>query len=349
MKRIDDNKVKELLINNKNYKISSSSEDILNKSLKTPSLEEKSKKKKLIFGSIFGTLSTALACGFVAFAVIKFGGSNQPGITHENIVQLEVNNKEVGVFSSFYIDTNEIVSKNVVKKLNITQNGFETSMRIYEKMNNGINNIFNNATSTTYEGKYEKNKKEYKYRMIYKINNKEISDFYFNVQKNDYEQEILGKIYFNESSKEYNVYSKQEIDNDEQEIETLFYNDEKNDIFSVKEEKEFEGKQTENSYSFYSFSSMSSYENENYVYGFEYEIEDDEMQLNYHENNKEYEFSAISKISDTKFEFNYAHEDDELDIEIDSRASLEYGIEDEKSYHLYKDLNNLELFLKIYQ
>ena len=177
----------------------------------------------------------------------------------------------------------------------------------------------------------------------YKIINVE-SDFVYEDITYKYETRILDKsniiyarVYYNEIADEntknlealyvfdksyYSALISCENSNDESEIKTILtpINTSDKKIYVIEKEKEYKGANSENSYSYSTYSSLEDYKNDddNYLNKIEYEMDnfDISVSISSNVNNFEIEFDNISKINDDHFNFSldeYETNNEEID------------------------------------
>lgn len=352
MKRIDDKDIINLIKNNENYEIKTTSEDILKsfelekKTLVTP--QKKINKKKIFIGSSFGTLFLSGAVALAAVVIINNGKSKNP--LKEEIFSPITNNdlkKQLVTFSSFTNPTSNSYRDNLIFKdilkikdrdLNseneLTEENFTQIVNVYEKIQNGVNEVFNfnEITVTTREIEYKFNDKTYDYvDEFIDANDIVIASLYHNEVKisNDDEETTMsfeGLYVFNNTHFEAKFVEEKEIEEDEKEIEvTAIFNNLDDDSYTyvVNKESEFESHLSENSYSYSIYENYESYINndDEYIEKVAYELDDEKLELSYEDriNEIECEFNNIKKRNNGfTFEVEYESNDFEgtYDVEV---------------------------------
>ena len=305
MNIVNDNKIKNIVLKNNTYEIQTKSDDILRKYDASRKIATEPKKKKFI--PLFASISSALLISgtalIVAFVLAKPSNSDifSP-YKNKNIQQ------ELLTFNAF---SQSNISKNIIKNKAIqSELTFNEIVDHYEVVQSGIKQLFN----------FDE----------YKIINVE-SDFVYEDVTYKYETRILDKsniiyarVYYNEivdgntknlealyvfDKSFYSALISCENSNDESEIKTILtpINTLDKKIYVIEKEKEYKGVNSENSFSYSTYSSLEDYQNddENYLNKIEYEMDnfDISVSISSNINNFEIEFDNISKINDDHFNF----------------------------------------------
>ena len=305
MNIVNDNKIKNIVLKNNTYEIQTKSDDILRKYDASRKIATEPKKKKFI--PLFASISSALLISgtalIVAFVLAKPSNSDifSP-YKNKNIQQ------ELLTFNAF---SQSNISKNIIKNKAIqSELTFNEIVDHYEVVQSGIKQLFN----------FDE----------YKIINVE-SDFVYEDVTYKYETRILDKsniiyarVYYNEivdgntknlealyvfDKSFYSALISCENSNDESEIKTILtpINTLDKKIYVIEKEKEYKGVNSENSFSYSTYSSLEDYQNDddNYLNKIEYEMDnfDISVSISSNINNFEIEFDNISKINDDHFNF----------------------------------------------
>ena len=333
MKKVDDQKIVDTLKKTSFYNIKTTSSSVLEKyNSKRKSYVEsiKNNKKPYIFGGI-----SALAMASVVGIVIGITFSN-----YENNVQ-DVNQTYEEVFKPSH---NEYLAKQLVTfntfsatdyssyKINELNRGVFLKNKYplcHEKDNKEL--LFNNAVNT-FDPFSQGAKSIFEMGKIHLV--EEVASFSY--QNVDYDiknslfmgDKLIGNYYFrsnhieNESHKGlfvdskdcfFEVHINNECEKDDEEIKEkvistfISLNGEDKSVVKIKKEAEFEGAESENSYSFTYFENKESHGSNSPLYTLEYEIEKDDedlvAEISYKKKGDKSIFTDIEMINENELQF----------------------------------------------
>lgn len=332
MKQINDKDIIELVQNNRQYEIKTTSQDIL-KAYQLSTKPEKTKKVKHPY--LFGGISALVLSGAIAATVIVINNNdsynNLP--SNEQIFSPVTNSnlkKQLVTFSSLTnINSNQTISNLMrlkqAKNNQITENQLREIANIYEKIQLGVNEIFNfdEIEVFTKEVNFEYNNAIYKYadEFRYKNSTEIFATLYHNEITNSKDDDEVvtsfeGIYTFNNNYFKAQFIEETETEIHEQEIEltAIFTNleDINSYTYIVEKESEFENHSSENSYSYAIYESYQDYlrNEDNFIEKIEYEFENEKMELSYEtkDNNISCEFNNIRQLNNNIYQFEVEYE-----------------------------------------
>lgn len=350
MRKIDDEKIVNKFNETKDYKIKTSSIEILNlfkaqeevKTKETPKREHL--KKKYVFGGIGLSVGAIAICSLALFFVMNNGGEqgnvNPPVL--EPITSSNVLGNELLTLSSFNSYGENTVNNRLAlfkkSKSILKETDFEKIVNDYDSIQGGILNILNKEENIKVEVQKEINfvyeNVTYRYCdnyysyiddfatpfMSFYYNDLNEVNFSTEFSRND---KYLVKL--NDSYYDCYIAQESEIEEDEmeEEIKILCTNEQNNEFILIEKENEYEGREVENSYSISYFSSLSDFERENFDYTLTYDLEKEgnkeELEISVETPLSKSEFQNISlKNNDPlTYEFLVEYENEIDDIEVE--------------------------------
>lgn len=350
MRKIDDEKIVNKFNETKDYKIKTSSSEILNlfkaqeevKAKETPKREHL--KKKYVFGGIGLSVGAIAICSLALFFVMNNGGEqgnvNPPVL--ESITSSNVLGNELLTLSSFNSYGENAVNNRLAlfKKSNsiLKERDFEKIVNDYDSIQGGILNILNKEENIKVEVQKEVNfvyeNITYKYCDNYYSYVDDFSapfmSFYYNELSDvnfskDFNSNDKYLVKLNDSYYDCYIAQESEIEEDEmeEEIKILCTNEQNNEFILIEKENEYEGREVENSYSISYFSSLSNLERENFDYTLTYDLEKEgnkeELEISVETPFSKSEFQNISLKSNNPltYEFLVEYENESDDIEVE--------------------------------
>ena len=364
---ISDKEIVELIDKQKNYEIKLSSDEILNKYYLEQQTIDKTLVKKARFNA-WKFILPSFACCFLAFG-ITFGvlysmdqsgtssGNNIVNVVEKNEKYKQVISDELLTFTNF--NNNDLRQTNNIKNIynrqsikekfddqqTLTYEQFNEVVDEYEKLENGVYNIFNinNYQIEVEQGNYEFLNEKFDFKM--NVFNDDINIEYFynqdeviDIDDDEKEEEIVlnGYYSFTNLDNTKTIYkarfsNKTETEENEveNEIEAVFYdynNDETKPVYEIKKEQETENLEVEEAYSYSIYNSIEDYKRQRVYYSIEYEIEnvnnEKELEIKVTNIEKEIEFKNIRQIDETHFSFEFEYESDR--VESSATAYIEY-------------------------
>lgn len=229
----------------------------------------------------------------------------------------------------------------------LNYNEFEEIVNKYEQVQDGVKDLFNldSFKLETKESSFSFEGVSYSYETRFLNNQNEVdSIIYFNEiesKKDDDELKTTLKAIYSFSNSLYyvDITFKEESSNkkNEKEVKSLFRNTDSNDkkVILVKSEEEYNGKKSENSYSFSTFNSYSDYiiDEDNFIEKIEYEIENNDINVEIETINSEIEFIDITKINENSYSFCVDEYVSSLNNEITNvLISLLYNEDNSRTY-----------------
>ena len=351
MKKINDSDIKKIFNDSSRYEIKLSSEDIT-KNVPILNEEKPVKKKKTILFPLLISLSSLTLASLIIGSIFVIGFNKENN--DYNSLLSPANNKYLDAqllsFKAFSSNnTSSLLNK---KKYMLNYNEFEEIVNKYEQVQDGVKDLFNldSFKLETEESSFSFEGVSYCYETRFLNNQNEIdSIIYFNEiesKKDDDElKTTLEAIYsFSNSLYYVDITFKEESSNkkNEKEVKSLFRNTDSNDkkVILVKSEEEYNGKKSENSYSFSKFNSYSDYiiDEDNFIEKIEYEIENNDINVEIETINSEIEFIDITKINENSYSFCVDEYLSSLNNEITNvLISLLYNEDNSRTYS-YKNL-----------
>lgn len=350
MRKIDDEKIVNKFNETKDYKIKTSSSEILNlfkaqeevKAKETPKREHL--KKKYVFGGIGLSVGAIAICSLALFFVMNNGGEqgnvNPPVL--EPITSSNVLGNELLTLSSFNSYGENAVNNRLAlfKKSNsiLKEADFEKIVNDYDSIQGGILNILNKEENIKVEVQKEVNfvyeNITYRYCDNYYSYIDDFSapfmSFYYNELSDvnfskDFYSNDKYLVKLNDSYYDCYIAQESEIEEDEmeEEIKILCTNEQNNEFILIEKENEYEGREVENSYSISYFSSLSNLERENFDYTLTYDLEKEgnkeELEISVETPLSKSEFQNISLKSNNPltYEFLVEYENESNDIEVE--------------------------------
>lgn len=350
MRKIDDEKIVHKFNETKDYKIKTSSTEILNlfkaqeevKTKETPKREHL--KKKYVFGGIGLSVGAIAICSLALFFVMNNGGEqgnvNPPVL--EPITSSNVLGNELLTLSSFNSYGENTVNNRLAlfkkSKSILKEKDFEKIVNDYDSIQGGILNILNKEENIKVEVQKEINfvyeNVTYRYCdnyysyiddfatpfMSFYYNDLSEVNFSTEFSRND---KYLVKL--NDSYYDCYIAQESEIEEDEmeEEIKILCTNEQNNEFILIEKENEYEGREVENSYSISYFSSLSDLERENFDYTLTYDLEKEgnkeELEISVETPLSKSEFQNISLKNNNPltYEFLVEYENEIDDIEVE--------------------------------
>lgn len=350
MRKIDDEKIVNKFNETKDYKIKTSSTEILNlfkaqeevKTKETPKREHL--KKKYVFGGIGLSVGAIAICSLALFFVMNNGGEqghvNPPVL--EPITSSNVLGNELLTLSSFNSYGESTVNNRLAlfkkSKSILKETDFEKIVNDYDSIQGGILNILNKEENIKVEVQKEINfvyeNVTYRYCDNYYSYTDDFSapfmSFYYNeLSEVNFSTEFSRNdkylVKLNDSYYDCYIAQESEIEEDEkeEEIKILCTNEQNNEFILIEKENEYEGREVENSYSISYFSSLSDLERENFGYTLTYDLEKEgnkeELEISVETPLSKSEFQNISlKNNDPiTYEFLVEYENEIDDIEVE--------------------------------
>ena len=350
MRKIDDEKIVNKFNETKDYKIKTSSIEILNlfkaqeevKTKETPKREHL--KKKYVFGGIGLSVGAIAICSLALFFVMNNGGEqgnvNPPVL--EPITSSNVLGNELLTLSSFNSYGESTVNNRLAlfkkSKSILKETDFEKIVNDYDSIQGGILNILNKEENIKVEVQKEINfvyeNVTYRYCDNYYSYTDDFSapfmSFYYNdLSEVNFSTEFSRNdkylVKLNDSYYDCYIAQESEIEEDEmeEEIKILCTNEQNNEFILIEKENEYEGREVENSYSISYFSSLSDFERENFDYTLTYDLEKEgnkeELEISVETPLSKSEFQNISlKNNDPiTYEFLVEYENEIDDIEVE--------------------------------
>lgn len=350
MRKIDDEKIVNKFNETKDYKIKTSSSEILNlfkaqeevKAKETPKREHL--KKKYVFGGIGLSVGAIAICSLALFFVMNNGGEqgnvNPPVL--EPITSSNVLGNELLTLSSFNSYGENTVNNRLAlfKKSEsiLKETDFEKIVNDYDSIQGGILNILNKEENIKVEVQKEVNfvyeNITYRYCDNYYSYIDDFSAPFMSFYYNDLSEVNFSKdfnnndkylVKLNDSYYDCYIAQESEIEEDEteEEIKILCTNEQNNEFILIEKENEYEGREVENSYSISYFSSLSDLERENFDYTLTYDLEregnKEELEISVETPLSKSEFQNISLKSSNPltYEFLVEYENESDDIEVE--------------------------------
>lgn len=350
MRKIDDEKIVNKFNETKDYKIKTSSIEILNlfkaqeevKTKETPKREHL--KKKYVFGGIGLSVGAIAICSLALFFVMNNGGEqgnvNPPVL--EPITSSNVLGNELLTLSSFNSYGENTVNNRLAlfkkSKSILKETDFEKIVNDYDSIQGGILNILNKEENIKVELQKEINfvyeNVTYRYCDNYYSYIDDFAtpfmSFYYNDLSEvnfstDFSRNDKYLVKLNDSYYDCYIAQESEIEEDEmeEEIKILCTNEQNNEFILIEKENEYEGREVENSYSISYFSSLSDFERENFDYTLTYDLEKEgnkeELEISVETPLSKSEFQNISlKNNDPlTYEFLVEYENEIDDIEVE--------------------------------
>ena len=350
MRKIDDEKIVNKFNETKDYKIKTSSTEILNlfkaqeevKTKETPKREHL--KKKYVFGGIGLSVGAIAICSLALFFVMNNGGEqgnvNPPVL--EPITSSNVLGNELLTLSSFNSYGENAVNNRLAlfkkSKSILKETDFEKIVNDYDSIQGGILNILNKEENIKVEVQKEINfvyeNVTYRYCDNYYSYTDDFSapfmSFYYNdLSEVNFSTEFSRNdkylVKLNDSYYDCYIAQESEIEEDEmeEEIKILCTNEQNNEFILIEKENEYEGREVENSYSISYFSSLSDFERENFAYTLTYDLEKEgnkeELEISVETPLSKSEFQNISLKNNNPltYEFLVEYENEIDDIEVE--------------------------------
>ncbi len=350
MRKIDDEKIVNKFNETKDYKIKTSSTEILNlfkaqdevKTKETPKREHL--KKKYVFGGIGLSVGAIAICSLALFFVMNNGGEqgnvNPPVL--EPITSSNVLGNELLTLSSFNSYGENTVNNRLAlfkkSKSILKETDFEKIVNDYDSIQGGILNILNKEENIKVEVQKEVNfvyeNVNYRYCDNYYSYTDDFSapfmSFYYNnLSEVNFSTEFSRNdkylVKLNDSYYDCYIAQESEIEEDEkeEEIKILCTNEQNNEFILIEKENEYEGREVENSYSISYFSSLSDFERENFDYTLTYDLEKEgnkeELEISVETPLSKSEFQNISLKNNNPltYEFLVEYENEIDDIEVE--------------------------------
>ena len=350
MRKIDDEKIVNKFNETKDYKIKTSSTEILNlfkaqeevKTKETPKREHL--KKKYVFGGIGLSVGAIAICSLALFFVMNNGGEqgnvNPPVL--EPITSSNVLGNELLTLSSFNSYGENAVNNRLAlfkkSKSILKETDFEKIVNDYDSIQGGILNILNKEENIKVEVQKEINfvyeNVTYRYCDNYYSYTDDFSapfmSFYYNdLSEVNFSTEFSRNdkylVKLNDSYYDCYIAQESEIEEDEkeEEIKILCTNEQNNEFILIEKENEYEGREVENSYSISYFSSLSDFERENFDYTLTYDLEKEgnkeELEISVETPLSKSEFQNISLKNNNPltYEFLVEYENEIDDIEVE--------------------------------
>lgn len=350
MRKIDDEKIVNKFNETKDYKIKTSSIEILNlfkaqeevKTKETPKREHL--KKKYVFGGIGLSVGAIAICSLALFFVMNNGGEqgnvNPPVL--EPITSSNVLGNELLTLSSFNSYGENTVNNRLAlfkkSKSILKETDFEKIVNDYDSIQGGILNILNKEENIKVEVQKEINfvyeNVNYRYCDNYYSYTDGFSapfmSFYYNdLSEVNFSTEFSRNdkylVKLNDSYYDCYIAQESEIEEDEkeEEIKILCTNEQNNEFILIEKENEYEGREVENSYSISYFSSLSDLEREIFDYTLTYDLEKEgnkeELEISVETPLSKSEFQNISLKNNNPltYEFLVEYENEIDDIEVE--------------------------------
>lgn len=350
MRKIDDEKIVNKFNETKDYKIKTSSIEILNlfkaqeevKTKETPKREHL--KKKYVFGGIGLSVGAIAICSLALFFVMNNGGEqgnvNPPVL--EPITSSNVLGNELLTLSSFNSYGENTVNNRLAlfkkSKSILKETDFEKIVDDYDSIQGGILNILNKEENIKVEVQKEINfvyeNVNYRYCDNYYSYTDGFSapfmSFYYNdLSEVNFSTEFSRNdkylVKLNDSYYDCYIAQESEIEEDEkeEEIKILCTNEQNNEFILIEKENEYEGREVENSYSISYFSSLSDLEREIFDYTLTYDLEKEgnkeELEISVETPLSKSEFQNISLKNNNPltYEFLVEYENEIDDIEVE--------------------------------
>ena len=350
MRKIDDEKIVNKFNETKDYKIKTSSTEILNlfkaqeevKTKETPKREHL--KKKYVFGGIGLSVGAIAICSLALFFVMNNGGEqgnvNPPVL--EPITSSNVLGNELLTLSSFNSYGENAVNNRLAlfkkSKSILKETDFEKIVNDYDSIQGGILNILNKEENIKVEVQKEISfvyeNVTYRYCDNYYSYTDDFSapfmSFYYNdLSEVNFSTEFSRNdkylVKLNDSYYDCYIAQESEIEEDEmeEEIKILCTNEQNNEFILIEKENEYEGREVENSYSISYFSSLSDFERENFDYTLTYDLEKEgnkeELEISVETPLSKSEFQNISLKNNNPltYEFLVEYENEIDDIEVE--------------------------------
>lgn len=346
MKKINDSDIKKIFNDSSRYEIKLSSEDIT-KNVLILNEEKPVKKKKTILFPLLISLSSLTLASLIIGSIFVISSSKENN--DYNSLLSPANNKYLDAqllsFKAFSSNnTSSLLNK---KKYMLNYNEFEEIVNKYEQVQDGVKDLFNldSFKLETKESSFSFEGVSYSYETRFLNNQNEVdSIIYFNEiesKKEDDELKTTLKAIYSFSNSLYyvDITFKEESSNkkNEKEVKSLFRNTDSNDkkVILVKSEEEYNGKKSENSYSFSTFNSYSDYiiDEDNFIEKIEYEIENNDINVEIETINSEIEFIDITKINENSYSFCVDEYVSSLNNEITNvLISLLYNEDNSRTY-----------------
>ena len=350
MRKIDDEKIVNKFNETKDYKIKTSSIEILNlfkaqeevKEKETPKREHL--KKKYVFGGIGLSVGAIAICSLALFFVMNNGGEqgnvNPPVL--QPITSSNVLGNELLTLSSFNSYGENTVNNRLAlfkkSKSILKETDFEKIVNDYDSIQGGILNILNKEENIKVEVQKEINfvyeNVTYRYCDNYYSYTDDFAtpfmSFYYNdLSEVNFSTEFSRNdkylVKLNDSYYDCYIAQESEIEEDEmeEEIKILCTNEQNNEFILIEKENEYEGREVENSYSISYFSSLSDLERENFGYTLTYDLEKEgnkeELEISVETPLSKSEFQNISLKNNNPltYEFLVEYENEIDDIEVE--------------------------------
>lgn len=318
MKIKDDKQIIDLIKQNENYEIKTSSNSIISNYLASKT-EEPVKKKRYFLK--FGVPALALVSSLLIIIPIATNLNNNQVEIPTNEFKLGNNSvlvKELATFSSFNLSS-DVTSTNKLSQIKFSKDNEVDENALFKEIANKFNSISYGATSLffvdntkikeeTCEFKFENT--TYTYKASLSLSDELLGTFYLptNSEKNN-----VKALYINADNTYYDVKlkHKNEVEDDEKEekTEATFTSLDKDNktVIVIKKEAEYEGTESENSFSISYYKNKDEYNNERISYSLKYEIENEDneekAEISIKENNKKTNFKDITKLGDTHYSF----------------------------------------------
>lgn len=320
MKIKDDKQIIDLIKQNENYEIKTSSNSIISNYLASKN-EEPVKKKRYFLK--FGVPALALASSLLIIIPVATNLNNNQVEIPTNEFKLGNNSvlvKELATFSSFNFSSDKTSTNNLSKiKCSKEKENEVDEYALFKKIANKFNSISYGATSLffvdntkikeeTCQFKFENT--TYTYKASLSINEELLGTFYLPTIS---EKNNVKALYINADNTYYDVKLKHkneaEEDEREEKTEATFTSLDKDDktIIVIKKEAEYEGTESENSFSISYYKNKNEYNNDRISYSLKYEIENEDneekAEISIKESNKKTNFKDIIKVDDTHYSF----------------------------------------------
>lgn len=320
MKKIDDQDIKNILSNGENYYIKSKPEDVIKK-FEVSKIEKVNKRS---YGKFWFLSTTGLVVAISSVAlIILFAHSTK----FENIDSALINEdtysfsknpvlaKQFLTFSFFNtLDSSENLNNraNYLKKQSsdYSENDFYKAVDAFDLLSFSVYSLFdiNEFTYLEEEVSYEYLGVTYNKKTSIIRNENEFSTYYFSESKS---KKVQKGLFIDNNSEFYEFKLKvdEKSETDETKYQAIFssLNENNSSVYVVKKEVEYDGVESENTYSIRHFLDETSHQKNEVNYFIEYEIENEidekSIEVTYMKNSKKSEFSGIQLINSNTLEF----------------------------------------------
>ena len=367
MKKIDDKDIVEMFKSSKDYEVKKDANTVFNAFLKSQKTEEKthekvkkSHKNYFIFGGIgVGSLAIAAASMLIVFGLNNNAENpDSPGggtvVVPPNLVDLNRNalTNELLTFSSFGNHQNSEnrankILLNAYRRNNLSEKSFSAIVDSYDSINQGVLDILNKEENVKMEIAKEVNEEIdgtiYKFVDNYYSSSDEFKKSFmsFYYQDKDFENSVSsehpqnGLMKYGEEYFECLIQKETENEEDEfeQEVNILLINKDNNKVTFIEKEHEYEGKESENTYSIAEYDSENAFrrDEDNFTSKLTYEIEnegrEEEIEISVETRNYQCEFQNVRMIDEDPltYLFTVEYENEISDIEVeDCEVKLVY-------------------------